>query len=244
MDKILHALTTKKYSDGITLITPTGDRHVCMERCEFYIKRQTYTGPLQWIIADDGIEHFSPGMGQLHLKHKPWSNKVKSFTENIISILLHIEFNKVLIIEDDDWYDRKYIDIYRQRLDNYQLVGEGPARYYHVPTQTYRHLANRHRASFCQTGLRAEILDRLYVSALKQTAFVDARLWSKDCKKFVFQDKIHCIGMKGLPGRKGIGIGHRPSKAFHNDLNWKVLAKWIGFEDIQFYRGFSQKCES
>lgn len=240
MDKILYNLTTKKYKKGgITLITPSCDRQFCISRCEEYIKRQTYSGPLQWIIAEDSPDKYDLTLGQVHI-HRPTSGeKVSSFLKNITAILPEIEYEYVLIIEDDDWYSPDYIKLYKSRLDNYELVGEGPARYYNIKERLWRLCGNSNRASFCQTGLRASQLHSLYISIQKQNAFVDSRLWSKKCSKFVFQGDCHCIGIKGMIGKKGIGMGHRPLKRktfFNSDPKLEVLEKWIGKADTDWYR--------
>ena len=39
---------------GVTLITPTGYRPEAFGLCIEYVWRQTYNGPLQWIVVDDG----------------------------------------------------------------------------------------------------------------------------------------------------------------------------------------------
>lgn len=38
----------------MTLITPTGVRPKAWSICERLMARQTYDGPVQWVIVDDG----------------------------------------------------------------------------------------------------------------------------------------------------------------------------------------------
>ncbi len=240
MDKLLHGLVSKQYKEGVTLITPSSDRQLCINRCEDYIKRQTYRGPLQWIIAEDSKIPYNLTLGQDHIHLNPKDDKVSSFLKNITSILPRIEYDKVLIIEDDDWYSPDYIKLYCTRLERYELVGEGPARYYNIKERLWRICGNEHRASFCQTALKANQLSALYVSIQRHNAFVDSRLWNKKCRKFVFQGDCHCIGIKGMPGKKGIGMGHRPLNRktfFTPDPDMKQLEKWIGKPDTDYYRG-------
>jgi hypothetical protein len=233
-------LKDKVYERGITLITPSGERYEAIERTIYYINRQTYNGPLQWILSDDSsihyniskpdnVQHFS------HILRTYPGNKSDSFRGNVIVALPLVLFDRIIIIEDDDWYSQNYIKEYAARLDSYQLVGEGPARYYNVKNQSYRILGNNKRASFCQTGLQSKIIEKLFVSCQKDSAFVDARLWNKDVRKFIFQDKANCIGIKGMPGRPGIGMGHR-CKSFTKDKEWKTLENWIGKEDTEYYK--------
>ena len=248
MDNVLHNLVNKKYEDGgITIITPTGDRPEGLRRCKFYIERQTTNKPIQWIIADDSeikipyeeLVLSRNGSETSHIGRKYPGDKTKSFRGNLLNCLSLIKYTRILVFEDDDWYSPEYCKIYYDALTSNQLFGEGPARYYNVRTRRYRILGNAKRASFCQTALRSEIIDKLYVSCQRNSAFVDARLWNKDCKKFVSQAACHCVGIKGIPGRLGIGMGHR-CKSFTLDKEWKILEKWIGIDDAAYYRQFAK----
>jgi hypothetical protein len=242
----LHQLKGKKYEPGISLITPSGDRPNCIERCKYYIERQTYKGPLQWIISDDSTNHYNISCPRnvspflyTHNKRKYPGNKSDSFRCNVITALPYIVFDKIIIIEDDDWYSPNYIKVYHDRLLSWELVGEGPARYYDVTHRLYRILGNSKRASFCQTAIQSKIIEKLFVSCQRDSAFVDSRLWNKHCnRKIVFQDKAHCIGIKNMPGRRGIGMGHR-LKSGTKDKEWKILSNWIGQEDTEFYKQFA-----
>ena len=236
-------LINKKYEKGITLITPSGERHEAIKQTCYYIERFNDPNlPIQWILSDDSSEHYTIDCPNnirnfIHQKRKYPGDKSNSFRCNLITALPHILYNKIVIIEDDDWYHPDYLKYYSSRLDNYQLVGEGPAHYYNVKSRTYRVLGNNKRASFCQTALRTEIINKLLVSCYRDSAFVDARLWDKSCRKFIFQDdKPHCIGIKGMPGRTGIGIGHRMNNG-KKDPDLKILKKWIG-SDAEYYAKF------
>lgn len=244
LDKIQHSLKTKKYECGVTLITPTGDRPVCMQRAEYYFNRQTYQGPIQWIIADDGQKAIQPilpvkkniAVQIFHQKNKPFGQKARSITGNLLSALEHIVYDKILIFEDDDCYRPEYIEKMVMRLQNYALSGEALAKYYNVKDRTYKICGNTKSASLCQTAFRSTLLPHFYVSLLKrESAFVDSRLWDKDVAKFCFQDQNYCVGIKGMPGRLGIGMGHRKSPTMKHDKDFKILRQWLLPEDAAFY---------
>lgn len=241
-DQVIARLKAKKYEDGITLLTVTGDRQVCIERTWFYIQRNSLK-PNQWLIVDDGdkaAELVQTGFIQ-HIKRQRIRDKAKSFIGNLREALLHVKYKKILIIEDDDWYSPDYVQLYSQRLDNFKLIGESPARYYNVRHRVWRIWGNDNRASFCQTAFTSDILPSVYICTHRGTVFVDYRLWEKDVKsKFTFKDACHCVGIKGMPGRSGIGAGHRPNlKKYHKDPNMQELEKWIGKEDTDFYRSLN-----
>lgn len=234
-------LRSKKYEPGVTLITPTGDRQLAFQRAELYMSRQTYTGPLQWIVVDDGQEPTIITKDQCYIRHQPVGDKAKSLCRNIESALFYVVFDKILIIEDDDYYYPEYIERMVQRLEKFDLAGEGIARYYNVVHRKYNINGNRKHASLAQTAFSSKIIEAAYVSCQRRTsAFVDCRLWDKNVRKNVFCDQIFCIGIKGLPGRKGIGSGHRPhGPRYKFDPEMKMLRQWIPIpEDVDFYATF------
>ena len=142
-----------EYKKGITVIVPTGDRKICLAKCIDYINRQTLQ-PDQVVIGDNGEHQTSHKVKNLlnpniqlditynqALAFKPTAY---AFTGNLLQIIPFIQYNKIIIFEDDDWYHPKYIEIVSQRLDNFVITGEIKAIYYNVfhkkyrPTQTWR----------------------------------------------------------------------------------------------------------
>jgi hypothetical protein len=130
------------------------------------------------------------------------------------------------------------------RLDNFYIVGEAKAKYYNIKHKCYKICGNVNTASLCQTAFRSDLLTTFYTCCLKRdSSFIDSRLWNKSTlgKKCVFQDgRALCVGIKGMPGRNGIGMGHRMGgKKKHYtmqvDSTWQILKKWIGESDAQFY---------
>jgi hypothetical protein len=241
MDNTLKKLVDKQYKDGVTLITPTGDRQIAFFRCEYYISLQTVK-PNQHIIVDDGHVPTvtSKASYELYIRKQPVHDKAKSLTTNIVCALPHIEYNKILIIEDDDYYCPEYIERMVVRLSGqWDLVGEAKARYYNVKYRKYKTNNNRKSASFCQTAIRTRAIDALYVSCLREnSSFIDTRLWDKNIKKNVFEDFVSVIGIKGMPGRLGIGSGHRPSKNYKDDKDLTKLKQWLPEEAVEFYSQF------
>ena len=253
--RIANAIKSKTYSAGVTLITPTGDRHAAFKQAEHYFSKQTWDGPVQWIVVDDGATPTPTSnlSAQQYIKVPsadqlgccPGDRKAESLTGNVLTALEHVQFDKIIIWEDDDYYSPDYISQQVLRLNRFELVGEGCAHYYNVYERMYRVNRNTKHASFCQTALRASAIHALYTSCLKRTsAFIDGRLWTKALNKFVFQDTRHVIGIKGMPGRTGVGMGHRPKKGakvragFKDDKLLAVLKQWLPTEYVDFYAQF------
>jgi len=230
---------TCTYKPGITVITPTGYRAEALERCAFYISRQTIQ-PNEWVICDDGPDNSPPiSHPSIYLKRPSTDNKAKSFTGNVLNCLAHVSYDHVFIFEDDDWYHPRYIEHYMEHFKDVLLLGEKKAFYYNVKLRKYRVNGNTDRASFCQTAFKSSFICKVMKLCEKKrdSAFVDARIWKYARENGIpnrLLDTRLCIGIKGMPGRKGIGIGHRPGGSFTSDRNWEVLKHRIG-EDAQYY---------
>jgi len=220
--------------DKITVITLTGDRNKVFELTRQHILAQTIQSD-QWIIVDDGFEPLPERLieGADYIRREPKKGEDFTLIQNIKLAVSQIKGNIILFMEDDDYYAPKYIEIYYNYLKEYTLVGEGCARYYHVPAQKYTRMSNKRHASLAQTGFRKELLD-IFKASIEEDFHIDIRFWRRALKLgYIFFDtedklKLHC-SLKGLPGRKGIGIGHNKNlKLYQKDKDYKMLKKWIG----------------
>lgn len=288
--------TTKR--NGITAITCTGGRPEAFGLCCEYIGRQTRK-PDQWIIVDDGQPHMAgrsfystSRIPFEYIRREPQPGEGHTLRQNLLAAIPHIEFDKIVFFEDDDWYSPLFIESFAEKLETFSLVGEYPAKYYNVRTGRYRVCKNNgDRASLCQTGIRAEFLDRLiWQINSKDSHFVDHRLWHdpvigaddfgrclftastssswavsddgilEHCSPEAFRGDFDnpviaekprvvsrteslCIGIKGLPGRAGIGIGHRLGPNEKTDHDGTILREWIG-DDAARYSGFLRPAQT
>jgi hypothetical protein len=150
----------------ITAITPTGDRPLAFELCKRWMAGQTRK-PDQWIIVDDGKEpiprfvdrDFNPLELFCYVRREPRRDD-PSFTLdlNLKAALPHIDGDKILIIEDDEYYAPGYIAEMARRLDSFEVVGICQSKYYHLPTGGYRQIGNTGHASLAETGFRKSFL--------------------------------------------------------------------------------------
>jgi glycosyltransferase involved in cell wall biosynthesis len=237
----------------LTLITCTADRPEAFELCERWMARQTYTGELQWIVSDGGKRPVECHHGQEHLQNGDrWNGQrpKRNFRNNMMRALEQARHDKILFIEDDDWYHPDYLAQASGWLDHAELVGEARAKYYNVATNRYKICGNRRHASLCQTGIRGDLVP-LLINRIKQhsTAFVDLHLWktwAADRSKLLRPESQLSVGIKGIPGRGGIGAGHRLQEKHARDADWSVLRQWIG-EDADVYQnlvGHTEKQET
>jgi len=242
-------------TDGITLITPTGQRPEALALCQRYVERQQYDGCIQWIVVDDGwkTSPLTPprvdwnGHTYLYrigfIRPTPvYSCGQNTQARNLLAAIPEIEYDKILFFEDDDWYSPNYVAAMSKLLDDHQIVGEIPARYYHMPTCGARVLGNLQHASLAQSGIRSSMLPLLKaVCETHTTEFIDLRLWEYAKQQNIsmcLQNGARHVGIKGMPGREGIGIGHHAQAGWYTpDPNQTTLRAWIG-DDVQLYQPF------
>lgn len=230
--------------NGITLITPTGGREESLKRCIGYISRfvKPIDVPIQWIIVDDFIHDriYDVQVNGIRTEIvKPshvWRHGINTQAQNLLAACNHVQYEHIIFIEDDDWYGPHHLMNIHHGLLTADIVGENPARYYHVPSRSYRVMQNTIHASLCQTGMRSSILDKFIYVCRNHMNLIDWNFW-QTTNKYDFLQTKNCVGMKGLPGRPGIGVGHRPERNPHNwtiDSDLSVLKEWIG-EDVSLY---------
>lgn len=226
----------------ITCVTPTGDRPKVFEITRDHMLRQTIQ-PDQWIIVDDGREPLPEELrqGADYIRREPSASDGCSLSLNLKTALPYITGDIILVVEDDDYYSELYVETIHTYLAAYSLVGEGCARYYHVPAGRYVRLQNKSHASLAQTGFHKSLLPLFEKILSARKFFVDIRLWDEARDQmflfFDLQDKfrLHC-SLKGLPGRPGIGIGHDKNlRGYVQDKNYTILKKWVGEENASKY---------
>lgn len=224
------SIVTKPAEPGVTLITPTGDRPVSFALCEHWMRRQTYRGPVQWIVTDDGSVPTTVTAGQEYHRLPPRKGNTHTLPRNLRHALARVRHDKLLIIEDDDWYAADYVEKQVARLDVAPMVGASFARYYWPRLARFREFPDHPHASLCRTGIRREHFGDL-LRCTDGNQSVDLRLWDTVPGRR-FDDEILCISPKGMPGRPS-GGGDPDDGRPDSDLS--VLRRWIG-EDLDLYR--------
>jgi glycosyltransferase involved in cell wall biosynthesis len=238
----------------ITAITPTGDRRLAFALCQKWMQNQTVK-PDQWIVVDDGKVPMTPFMEMEYMRRQPdtvrrigWG----SLYDNLRLAVPRIRGDKILFIEDDEYYAPQYVETMSRLLDEHELVGLKHSRYYHLMTGGYKIFQSQVHASLAQTAFRASFLPTFnyFLSSPRCAEFLDIRLWThrhiiqyrttnilkKICRGSLFLDEPPLyVSLKGMPGRNGYGIGHRPDIYEHHDTEDRaILRSWIP-EDYPIY---------
>jgi hypothetical protein len=158
-----------------------------------------------------------------------------TLTRNLRAGLQAARNDAIIIIEDDDWYSPDYVQTVIDRLGTQPvmtLCGECPSRYYNVRTRCYRPLHNQSHASLCQTAFRLEMIPLILGLLREDGPWIDLLIWG--ALDGVLYESELCVGIKGMPGRAGIGMGHHSGGL--PDPNLDVLREWIGDDALEYAR--------
>lgn len=229
----------------ITAITPTGDRPEALYLCQLWMRRQTIRDQVTWIVVDDGRTPARSILDEvdIYLRLPPIDGV--SLGRNLLAGLRLASTLKFAIIEDDDWYAPDYLAWLATQLDNFPIVGETSALYYNVAGRAWMECGNRKHASLSSTGFRADTLVDVIDAIKKHHPWIDEPLWRR------LQDLGHLhlpdpdsrrvIGVKGMPGRTGIGQdGHRVHAGYSPDPSLTILRDLIGNDADRYARFFKE----
>ena len=163
-----------------------------------------------------------------------WQPGQNTQARNLLAGLARVRRDARLVpIEDDDRYAHDWLETVDRELDKAELVGEFKARYYNVATKRARQLNNTQHASLCSTAMRGAAIDTFRWACDRHSKFIDIELWRKHRSRHLFGGH-RVVGIKGMPGRGGIGMGHAKDFNGDPDPDGAILRAWIG-HDADFY---------
>ena len=215
----------------IYLICVTGGRPEAFGLLGGYINRQTYQGPATFLVVDDcdpatplpdsrfAVEVIRPSWR--------WQKGDNTQCQSMALALEQVGDNDtVLIIEDDDAYLQNHIEATLHELETVELTGEKVARYFNVYTRRHQTMSQSNHATLASTGVRGNALKLLREICDRPARSIDINLWHEFHGSKRLTENANVVGIKGLPGRSGIGIGHRPAFGVPDTDN--TLQKWLG----------------
>lgn len=219
----------------LTLLTATGCRPEAFAICQALMMAQNYEGKVHWVIVDDGetpqpITFERKGWTLTVVRPEPfWELGQNTQARNLREGMKHVNADdRLVIIEDDDCYDSNYLSMVNTWLDKSDLVGECMARYYNLSTGKHKQLNNTSHASLCSTAMKNDAI-KVFTAQLKdKVQFIDINLW----RYFIGEKRLYpskmVVGVKGLAGRKGIGMGHKSDFSGSSDKDKSTFKKWVG----------------
>lgn len=231
----------------ITLITATGARPECFKLCEDYMRRQTELAhAIQWLVVDDAVPPAAITMGQEYIRGpKIWQPGYNTQRLNLDAAISKVRGDYVFVIEDDDWYAPNYLESMIALLQTYDVVGEAEATYYHIKHGCYKEMLNYKHASLCSTGFKRSVLPLFEEAVNSGEIYIDITFWDLIRGRHVKHALLcgttpNVVGLKGLPGRAGIGVGHKPEGFVSDTANHSKLQQLIG-EDYKLYADYLPK---
>ena len=230
----------------IVLITPTGGRPRQFELCCNWMRKQTYKGKVFWIVIDDcvpitsEIKGIFPSNWTIVKKYpRPiWQNGMNTQGRNmkagidVVKCLPKKDIEAIFIIEDDDYYKPIYLEEMMKRMKNFTIIGETNTIYYHVVSKRYIVSHNMQHSSLFQTAFTVDAIPTLETCYAEK--YIDILLFKKSNNICLFSANNLSIGIKGLPGRAGIGAGHNAKYNHNPDANLSKLKELIG-ADYRYY---------
>lgn len=194
----------------LSVLTPTGARPEAFAKCVEWMLGQDYSGPVRWVIVDDGPEpEETPaidGWQIVHVRPEPfWKPGQNTQSRNLLSGL-DLCSDRIAIVEDDDQYAPEYLSTIDRWLDDDDLVGEGGSVYRNLKTGNVKECNNTRHASLCSTAVKGGAAGWLREACESGEKFIDIRLWKNPGKVYPHRGLV--TGIKGYPGRPGIGMGH------------------------------------
>lgn len=227
----------------LTLITPGGGRPEAFSLCEKYMKRQTiWSNSIQWIVADD--DPADPVICTLNQEHifgdLKWKPGVNTMRYNLDAALTKVnpKSEYISIIQNDDFFSKNYLQVYLDLLKHCDIVGIANNRYYSVKIPGYKEMHNYSHSSLCTTAFKKSVLPLFYKAIHSGELYADIELWKlvneKKLPSVLIRDSSLAVGMKNLPGRPGVGIGHHKTD-YYFDPKLDKLRQWIG-DDVELYR--------
>lgn len=224
----------------ITAITCTGDRHVTFKFCEMWMIRQTRI-PDQWIIVDDGknptqICFSHPKCLVQYVRREPkMDDPPHTLGLNLRTALPMVLFDKLIFIEDDDYYRPEFVEKMEQWLDKSNICGQPNAIYYNIQYRWWQQHSNTQHASLCQTGIRRDLIRFLIPLCEDNLRYIDIDLWRiAQGRHYLDTGDRLCVGLKGLPGRGGIGTGHEEQHA--NDPDYSAFKRFLGEDAFVYFK--------
>jgi hypothetical protein len=234
----------------VALITPTGGRPKQIKLCAEFMRRQDYQGEVLWVIVDDVIpittNEISVDKGFLPnwriekiLPEEKWTIGKNTQASNLLRGVEEVKKHKVdaiFIIEDDDYYPRNYLRIMLEHLKGYNVTGQIHSIYYNPRMETYTVNRNNNHCSLFRVAFTSAVLPIFERVCQTKPTFIDMNFFRILQGKGVnlFDGPPLAIGIKGLSGRAGIGIGHKPTFKMTSDFGMNKLKSLIG-EDYTFY---------
>jgi len=142
----------------ITVITCTGDRPEAFRLLQIWMANQAIK-PSQWIVIDDGKIPIQPSSDFEYCRREPTpTGFTHTLCLNMLEAIPRVKYEKVIIMEDDDWYAPTYISYMSDLLDKADIVGMGKLIFYYPSLMQYMEKGTLKQPAFGQTAFHRHVL--------------------------------------------------------------------------------------
>lgn len=253
-DRIYNETQRQKIpTEDFAIITPTGDRISAFNRCVQMVCTQTVQ-PKEWIIVDDGMTPLTdlmrlPDWATYVRRERGSDDPPHTLSVNVLEALKHVTCDRVVIVEDDDWYSPVYIEYLLAHLDHHDMVGLNTIRYYHLLENYWKHGRPPKHTAFAQTAFKGAARDHLEdvcksnTSDIREKGIVDRYWWQtfEGNKKLLQDHPVLHVGLKGGFGRPGLAEGHKRTDPDYKGDGQQVYLKQNLGADSFYYNRWQKK---
>lgn len=250
----------------VYIVTATGHRPYSFTLCIKWVERWA-AQYRDWYVVSDSEDTWDALKNVRHTKvvaSPPLKKEPNSFRTNMLALLNAVPRDGIVVlIEDDDYYPTDYVSNILANLSKREylpdLFGFPVIPVYHTGLRLYRISKGHERAILTcylsQTVLgTAKAIDYAINTLLEMRPGeidLDVRLWSAESLLKVLPVPLPVIdikelasgsvSIKGLPGRRGLGIGHNLRSSYNKkraDIHW--VKELLG-NDYAYYYGLDSK---
>lgn len=232
---------TRNIDSDFTVLTCTGNRKHLIPQLKKYLDRQTVQ-PGQWLIIDDGEDKIPPEMiegADRFFRDRTSESNQKNLIRSMLEVLIFVKYEKVIIMEDDDWYHPQYLEVMSNYLDQYDLAGQKNTYIYNVPAKAWYQSDCKEACTLGRTGFTKAVFNTIQETLPKTRRMPDMAIWlNYEGNKIMLPPDPHLyVGIKGISNNAITKADHDPesSRLKNKDENFEDLRKLIGDEDAEFY---------
>lgn len=217
--------------DMLNAVTPSGGRPEALGLLAAYLNAQTVR-EFRWLICDDcdpatPVPRMRDGIEVEVIRPSwRWSEGTNTQAQSLTVLLEHCD-GPVVHLEDDDLYLSNHLATMTAALAKADLVGQRVSHYWNAATRRYKAIPGTFHASLGTTAMKCDAVRALKEICANQQTRLDIELWRVFAGRKQLLETVTAVGIKGLPGRPGIGIGHHPSFG-DSDADGATLTSLVG----------------
>ncbi len=164
----------------LLLITTTKNRPAAFEQLKRIVSNQTVES-FDWLIVSDGWDGYKFPKGAKIVKRDGSADTLPSLCQNWLAALdwieQHPQYERFIVLDDDDYYHREYLAEAKKHLEQADLVGWQNDAYYYVLNRKARRFLNTGHASLGATAFTRAVLPYLRQCVQEGDVFIDLLLW-------------------------------------------------------------------